>query len=585
VVEKSESESPKARPAAPASPHPAKRWPIAPRTLRGLALALGLGVLVLVHYHVFRPWLAHHNIKTSMDEDLVSALKAVLAFSTIGLSVWALVRRLERKPFTARTITAGMVLCGALGIVAFIGSDDLGATSFVHKWELFHYYIGSKYPKELGYKRLYVCAAIAQSEFGPGPRAEVAARKIRDLETDVIQPAAPVLEHPEACKSHFTPERWKSFKKDVAYFRSTSNRDFFEGMSTDHGYNPPPVWTMLGHVVGSFFPEASNTSMNIMASIDTILFALMFFFVWWAFGLPTCCLVMVFFGVNLPANGYFTGGAFLRQDWLLFLVLAACLLRKHYWALAGASLVMSALLRIFPGFFFAGIVVVAFTYYVKHKKLAKHHVRVFAGAALAGVVLISSSMAVAGPDSYRAFFQHIGLHHRTPATNNMGMSVLLSFTPAGRAELTRDAKALDEFGVWADDHANALEKRRPAYLALNAFAALVFFLAARRVKTLWIAMGLSVILVVSVVTLSSYYYSFFLVPVLLGKVSYRLTLLTLLAAGMSAILLIPGRISFQFDDRFTLQSLVFVAYAFALVVAFLPPNREEVRAPAKAVQS
>jgi hypothetical protein len=581
-----ESESPGTPAAAPPpakaplakAQAPSKPRLVEPRTLRGLGIALGLAVLVLLHYHVFRPWFARHNIHTSLDEDVVCALKALLAFSALALLVWALVRRLQGKPFRKKTIALVMALCGGLGVVAYVGSDDLGATNFVHKWELFHYYLGSKYPKELGYKRLYVCAAIAQSELGRVARAEVAQRKIRDLETDVIKPAGPVLENPEACKSHFSPERWDEFKVDVAWFRATSNRDFWEGMSTDHGYNPPPVWTTTGHLVGLFFPTATSLSMNIMSSLDTFLFALTFFFIWWAFGLQTCCLVLVFWGTQLPGNGYFTGGAFLRQDWLLFLVLAACLLRKHYWALAGASLALSALLRVFPAIFFAGIGVVAVVYFLKHKRFAKHHLRVFLGAALATVVLVSASVAVTGADAYVAFAQHIRLHHRTPATNNMGLSTLLSFTPAGRADLTRDPKALDEFGKWAEAHSNALERRRPAYLALNAFVALVFFLAVRRVKTLWIAMGLSVILVVSIPTLSSYYYSFFLVPALLGKVSFRLSLLTLFAAGLSSILLILGRISFQFDDRFTLQSLVFLGYAFALVFAFLPPNPEKAHA-------
>ncbi len=555
------------------------------RTLRGLALALGVAALVLVHYHVGRPWLARHQIRTNLDEDVVCALKSVLAFSAISLSVWALVRRLRGKPFARKHVSAVMVLCGALGVVAFVGSDDLGANNFVHRWELFHYYLGSKYPKELGYKRLYLCAAIAQSEFGPRARAEVVARKIRDLQTDIIGPAAPVLEHPEACKSHFTPERWQSFKKDVAWFRSSANREFWEGMSTDHGYNPPPVWTTIGHVVGSFFPVASNFSMSFLASIDTFLYALMFFSIWWAFGLPTCCLLLTFWGIQFPANGYFTGGAFLRQDWLLFLVVAACLLRKRYWAWAGASLATAALLRIFPAIFFAGIGLVTLVHYFEHKRFAKHHLRVFAGAAAATALLGMASVAVAGPESYVGFVEHIELHHRTPATNNMGLSTILSFTPDGRAELTRDPKALDEFGKWVDVHTNALERRRPAYLALNAFIALIFFMAVRRVKTLWIAMALSVVFVCSLPTLSSYYYSFFLVPALLGKVSLRLRLLTLFAAGMSAVLLLPGRISFQFDDRFTLQSLVFLCYAFALVVAFLPPDRERaaVASPGKPV--
>jgi hypothetical protein len=549
------------------------------RTLRGLGVALGAAALVLLNYHLVRPWLGEQHIRPFMDEDVTTAMKGLVAFSAIALSVWALVRRLSGHPFRKSTVTAVTLVFGALGVILYVSADDLGVTNFVHKWELFHYYLGSKYPEELGYKRLYVCAAIAQSELGEAQRAEVVARKIRDLETDIVQPAAPVLEHPEECKQHFTSERWQEFKRDVSWFRFNSNRTFWEGMQTDHGYNPPPVWTMSGHFFGSFFPSATSGSMNILASLDTIVFALTFFSIWWAFGLEICCLALLFWGTQFPANGYFTGGAFLRQDWLLYLVLSACLLRKHYWALAGAALATSALLRVFPAIFFAGIVVVALAHLYQHRRLAKHHVRVFAGAAVVSVVLVAGSVAVAGPKAYPGFVEHIALHHRTPLTNNMGLSVLLSYTSAGRAEVTRDKSLLDEFQKWADAHTAAFAKRRSTYLAVNGFLLLVFFMTVRKIKTLWIAMGLSAVLLVSIPTLTCYYYSFFLVPVLLAKASRQVGWLALLAAGVSALLVLWPRVSYQWDDRFTTQSWVFLGSAFLLLLGFLrdPPSREPIK--------
>jgi Glycosyltransferase family 87 len=546
-----------------------KRFFVSELTLRGLGVALAIAGLVLFHYHVARPWFAEHHIRTSVDEDVACAFKAVLAFSALASSVWAAMRRLAGRPFGQRTVTLALVTFGALGVIAYVGSDDLGATNFVHRWELFHYYLGSKYPEELGYKRLYVCAAVAQAEIDAGQRAEVLSRKIRDLETDVIREAAPVLDHPEECKRHFSPDRWKVFKKDVAWFRHSSSRSFWEGMQTDHGYNPPPVWTMTGHFFGSFFPVATNASMRVLASLDTIVFALTFFFVWWAFGLRVCCVCLVFWGTQFPADGYFTGGAFLRQDWLMYLVMSACLLRKRYWGLAGAALAASALLRVFPGLFFAGIALVALVHVYKHRRFAKHHLRVFAGAAVTTVVLVSASLAVAGPHAYQGFAEHIALHHRTPLTNNMGLPVLLSYTQAGRAEFTRDKSQLDEFGKWADAHSAALAKRRPLYLSLNAFFLIVFFMTVRRIKTLWIAMGLSAILVVTIPTLTCYYYSFLIVSALLSKASRSTEWLTLLAGGVSPLLVLWPRVSYQWDDRFTTQSIVFLGFALILLLGFL----------------
>jgi hypothetical protein len=552
------------------------------RTLKGLGVALVGATLVLIHYHAIRPWFAAHSIRTSVDEDVACALKASLAFTALALSVWAYMRRLAGRPFGKRLVTAVTVAYGVLGIAAYVGSDDLGATNFVHKWELFHYYLGSKYPRELGYKRLYVCAAVAQAELGEEQRKEVLARKIRDLETDEIQEAAPVLDHPEACKQHFKPARWKAFKHDVAWFRHNSNKGFWEGMQTDHGYNPPPVWTMSGHFFGSFFPNATNGSMSVLASLDTIVFAITFFFIWWAFGLPTCCLALVFWGTQFPADGYFTGGAFLRQDWLLYLVMSACLLRKRYFALAGGALATSTLLRVFPGLFFAGIVVVSVAHLLKHRRFAKDHLRVFMGAAVTAIVLVTSSIAVAGNDAYPGFVEHIALHHRTPLTNNMGLSVLLSFTPAGRAELTRDKKLLDEFGKWAEVHRVALAKRRPMYLSLNAFFALVFVMTVRRIKSLWIAMALSVLLLVTIPTLTCYYYSFFIIPALLARASRETGWLFLGAGTVSPLLVLWPRVSYQWDDRYTTQSVVFLALALITVLGYLrEPAEKQVTKAAK----
>ena len=67
-------------------------------------------------------------------------------------------------------------------------------------------------------------------------------------------PAAGFLEHPEECTTHFTPERWALFKEDVKFFRIASDRDFFEKMQADHGYNPPPVWMIAGRFFADMHP-------------------------------------------------------------------------------------------------------------------------------------------------------------------------------------------------------------------------------------------------------------------------------------------------------------------------------------------
>src|SRR5262249_60122826 len=85
-----------------------------------------------------------------------------------------------------------------------------------------------------------------------------------------------------------------------------------------------------------------------LARLDNVLVALMFGALWWAFGWRVFAVAAVFWGCNAPGDDYFVSGAFLRQDWLLFFVLAACLARKRWFVAAGASLVYAGLLRVFP---------------------------------------------------------------------------------------------------------------------------------------------------------------------------------------------------------------------------------------------
>src|SRR5688572_302845 len=50
---------------------------------------------------------------------------------------------------------------------------------YYHRHEFYHYYLGSKYFDELGYKRIYTCTAIAEVELGHG--SQIRTGHMRDL--------------------------------------------------------------------------------------------------------------------------------------------------------------------------------------------------------------------------------------------------------------------------------------------------------------------------------------------------------------------------------------------------------------------
>jgi hypothetical protein len=217
----------------------------------------------------------------SIDDHRLGWIKATLALGAAGLSIYES-KLVTAKKTPPRRWSKGIALGLAVVCVgAYFRFGDPGALRFYHGHELFHYYLGSKYGRELGYERIYRCTALAQAD--AGQVNEVRARKMMDLATDLIVPAKTALEHPEVCRDRFTPARWESFKSDVLLFRRSSNLAYWNGMQTDHGYNAPPVWTMMGFFWSSLHAPTEGY-LQFLASFDVLLLAAMLAAIGWAFG-------------------------------------------------------------------------------------------------------------------------------------------------------------------------------------------------------------------------------------------------------------------------------------------------------------
>src|SRR5262245_20437732 len=68
-------------------------------------------------------------------------------------------------------------ILAAAAVAAYFWGGGEYAQSY-HPWESFHYFLGSKHHRELGYSRLYACTAVATSERGPGMKREVQTRQV-----------------------------------------------------------------------------------------------------------------------------------------------------------------------------------------------------------------------------------------------------------------------------------------------------------------------------------------------------------------------------------------------------------------------
>jgi hypothetical protein len=491
--------------------------------------------------------------------------KAALALGAAWLSVQEGARLVAKKPMRACWSKGVAVALSVVALGAYFRYGDYGYFDFYHRHEFFHYYLGPKYGRELGYERIYQCAAVAQAESGQAN--EVKVRKMMDLVNDVLVPAKTALEHPEDCRDRFTRERWASFKSDVQFFRSVTNLETWNGIQGDHGYNPPPVWTAMGRFWSALAPPSAGY-FKFLACFDLVLFAGVFRAIYWAFGWRVFAVAAIYFGTQLPAEFLWTGGAFLRQDWLFFLVLSACLLRKRHYVLAGGAFAYSTLLRVFPGVFLAGFAVVIGAHLWKHRRLAPHHGRLLLGGIAGTAILVSISVAVTGPGAYVDFYKHIQVHKHTPLTNNMGLETVLSQSYDGRMALLTDPKAMDPCLRWEEHRRARLCAFRPLQAVMVLALGVLFIAVVRRVKLLWVAQALGLPLVIAVVELTCYYYSMFLLAALLSRHRRGVEQWILCVAGASQLLAMNRFLAAWYDDHYTAQSVLYCVFATSLLAAF-----------------
>jgi hypothetical protein len=524
-----------------------------------------------------RPW-----YKLDWWDDQASArfemALALVALALLGWSYHAERSAAARRAAGAAAAPAATIasavrgwLLAMVGILSFGAYWNFGAFHFwnyTHYHEAYHYYVGSKYFAELSYDRLYECAAVADAE-DPALRRRVELRKITNLRTNLLESTAAILAHPERCKEHFTPERWAAFKNDIAFFRARNGVRRWEDAQTDHGYNATPVWNVLGSALASTGP-ASDEQIWYLTRIDPLFVAGMAAAIWWAFGWRVLCVALAVFATNFPSRFFWTGGAYLRWDWLFHMTVGVCFIKKKRPVVGGYLVGYAALLRVFPGFLFVGPLLVVLRQLFDRsprslrgarsvrprRKLDRGCLAVLLGGALAVGTLVPISLAASGGvGGYRAFIRNSQKHTATALTNNMGWRTVVAYKEAEAGRRLFDNRLEDPWKAWKEARLRTFHRRLWLYLTgVLGFLALLH----RAVKGLaaWEATALGALLIAVVPELTSYYYSFLIVLALLWE-SRRVAGLALLAAtaatGFIAWAPIAGMPTWL-DEQHTLMS-------------------------------
>jgi hypothetical protein len=505
----------------------------------------------------------------AVDSRTVAILKGGIAVAGAILLGWDLIARRSGRSDTHARLRDRLL--AVLGVAAFVCWWNLGRFHFpdyVQVHEHYHYYLGSKYFPELGYTRLYQCVAIADVDAGLG--GDFAHGWIRNLSTNRIEPAAAAIQDRTACTRHFRPERWEMFKRDVAWFRAHRSPESWRISQIDHGYNGSPVWA----IAGSFFAgraPASDAHILRLALIDPLLILIMWGAVWWAFGWRATAVAVLWWGTNFPARFIWTGGAFLRADWLAAMTIGICFVKRERMASGGFALTYAALLRVFPGLLIAGLALKAAgdMWRARSWRPTPPH-RAFALGSLAALALLVLLSAVPSggvsrlPDAWREFAANSSKHLSTPLTNSMGLKTILAFDPDSRAARLQNYWIETPWDTWTAARRQVFAERAPIYWVLAA-AFVVLAIRSMQRQDDWIALILGLTLIPVTGDLTCYYYSMFLAVALLwGRHPWTGIALCVLSAATSLAAAV-----WNYDDEIYFAiSVATIFFVTALVVKF-----------------
>jgi hypothetical protein len=309
-----------------------------------------------------------------------------------------------------------------------------GTPGFAHWHEVAHYYLGSKYFPELGYGDLYIALARAEQEDAGALGND---RVARDLTTNRLVPARDLIEKSDLVKARFSPERWQSFRKDSALFRGGLG-PHWPPVLVDHGYNPTPVWTLVGGPIANLVPAGDQRWMLRLTLLDPFLLILSAVAATWGFGIEAALLAICYFGVIFGTAFGWTGGAFLRVMWFAATICAvACLARRKH-SIAGGLLAFATLLRIFPLFFAVPVALRAVGQLYRTGRIAPETQRFLAGFAGTLVGLFVASLVIGpGSSAWGGFARNSRVYLNNLGENLVGLSGLAtvlvgSLTAAGQ---------------------------------------------------------------------------------------------------------------------------------------------------------
>ena len=358
-----------------------------------------------------------------MTNEVRELFKMLIAECGLFLALFfALVYREELKRYRpAVWIAAILCACAAVGAYFEFGVTRYG--QYMNPHDVFHYYTGSKYARELGYYDQYNAALLADLE---GRAVFNKNSAIRDLRDHSFRPVRDVLAERDRIRGKFSDARWAEFKKDILYFQAQVPASKWQQMLRDKGFNGTPVWTMVAGLFTERIPTHDANGMAVLVLLDAALLIIMFLAIQAVFGERTALLAIIFFGINFAMNFVHIKGALLRMDWLAAMTIAVCMLKAGRYRVAGGLLAYAAMCRVFPAIFLFGIGARAVWEFWQTRKVQRKYVDFAVAFGVAALALFGLSVwRYGGLQLWEEFGSKIGVHNNDISTTRVGFKYIV----------------------------------------------------------------------------------------------------------------------------------------------------------------
>jgi len=363
----------------------------------------------------------------------------LLVIACVAGLVWV---RAARESFLRGVIYAVLPCLAAAGGMAY-STDVWNRSNYLNCYEFFHYYLGTKYWHELRYDDLYASVLTAQHEL----KQRNLPPTVRDLAKGRAVSQAVVLGDAATYRAKFSEERWASFKEDVRFFRSKFSQKGWNRLMSDKGYNATPVYTMVASTLTRWAPTSDIWRMKALAFIDLLFMASAFLCVCWAFGPRTAILLGLVLATQYVTSHSHMKAAFMRTDWIMCLIMAACMIKLGHWKVAGALLAYATCIRIFPVVFGFGIGALLLHTLARERRIGWQYVQclgVFGGVTF---LLVGMSWLYTGTAYWQEFLAKITDHNDDISPWRVGFKYVWLLSYRGATEGA--ASLAEQYAAWS----------------------------------------------------------------------------------------------------------------------------------------